>query len=137
VKTFALIVVFLIIGIATGYYLLPVKTIIKVEEKIVYKDKIINEVKTILKYKDGTEKTVIITKTDVKEIEKTQTKQKTTVLNEKTVYTPYFGLSYSGDKLAGILVHTPLFLNIAIGGGVSYSITTKDPALLLSVQVKF
>ena len=136
-KNALIVIISIIIGVAVGYKLSPTRTITKVEEKIIYKDKIINEVRTIVKYKDGTEKTVIITKTEVKETEKVKIKQKTTIKHDKFEVAPFFGYSWNGDKLGGLLVYTPLFLNISWGAGFQVNFDKQMPSAIISLKMRF
>ena len=123
-KYIYIILVSILVGAGLTYYLTPTK--IKEVEKVVYKDKIVNQVKT--EYKNG--KIITITKTDVKEVEKEVEKIIEKVIKkERSVYV-LPAIDLSGDKLIGVGFSNKLFLSFDFFISGMYNINTPSNSLV-------
>ena len=128
------VILFLVIIIgsfAVGYFLTPSK--IETVEKIVYKDKLINQVETVIKYADGTVK--IVTQTQTVEVEKEVIKEKTIINQENILITPYVGMYFNQDKFVGAIISKKMFGQIYVGIGAQYAIENKNIAGIISFSI--
>lgn len=132
-KRISIYIIVFVIGGAIGYFLMPSKKI----TKVVYKDKIleIEKAKEIIVYKDGTVKYIEPEKIVKHDTEKTSTK----VEYNQTKYdlTPMVGMSLKGDRMAGAMFSTKLFLNLYISTGLLYNLDRQDPTGLIGIKLSF
>jgi hypothetical protein len=122
-KKISIIIILLLISFLAGYYYAPDK--VKEVEKIIYKDKIINEVQTVIKYKDGTEKIVTVTNTVEKEVQKEKTIEK--INNYTSELAPIVGFNHNLQlDSIGAMYFYKLIGRIYVGAGFSYRIDAPD-----------
>ena len=111
-----IIIILVVAGLT--YYLSPTK--IKEVEKIVYKDRVINQIETKIKYKDGSEKIVVQTQTVEKEKEVEKIIEKI-IKKERSIYI-LPAIDLSGDKLIGVGFSNKLFFNFDFFIAANYNL---------------
>lgn len=127
-------IIIILITVAATYYFTPTK--IKEVEKIVYKDRVINQVETKIKYKDGTEKIVVQTQTveKEKEVEKIVEKK---IKKERSVYI-LPALDIAGNKYIGLGFSNKLIYSFDFFVATSYNVDIpKYSNIQLGIKYNF
>lgn len=127
-----IIIILVVAGLT--YYLTPTK--IKEVEKVVYKDRVINQVETVIKYKDGTEKIVVQTQTVEKEKEVDKIIEKI-IKKERSIYV-LPALDIAGNKYIGLGFSNKLIYSFDFFVGLNYNIDIpKNSLLQLGIKYDF